>query len=58
MGHDLSRMPSISARLNRMFAAWGEAALPRRLARWRTVLGGTAAAAIVSVVVLLSLIHI
>jgi outer membrane lipase/esterase len=52
MGHDLSRMPMISARLNRMFAAWGKAALPRRLVQWRTVLGGTAAAAIASVVIL------
>jgi outer membrane lipase/esterase len=52
MGHDLSRMPPISLSLNRIFAACGNAARPRRLVQWRSALGGTAAAAIASVVIL------
>jgi hypothetical protein len=51
MGHDLSRMPPIS-RLNRIFAACGNAARPRRLVQWRSALGGTAAATIASVIIL------
>jgi uncharacterized protein YhjY with autotransporter beta-barrel domain/phospholipase/lecithinase/hemolysin len=52
MGHDLSRMPSILAPLNQIFAACGNAARSRRPTQWRTAVGGTAAAAIASVVIL------
>ena len=51
MGHDLSRL-SISLPLNRIFAACRDAALPRRPMQWRTALGGSAASAIASVVIL------
>ena len=52
MGQDRSRIPSISAPLNRVFAACRDAAPPRRPMQWRTALGGTAAAAIASVAIL------
>ena len=51
MGHDLSRL-SISQPLDRIFAACRDAALPRRPMQWRTALGGSAASAIASVVIL------
>ena len=57
MGHDLPRTPLISGQWNQIFAACGNAAPPRRpiprpSMQWRTALGGTAAAAIASVVIL------
>ena len=52
MGQDRSRIPSISAPLNRIFAACRDAALPRRPMQWQTAFGDAVAATLASVVML------